>query len=92
MNKQELIDHVAETTDASKADVTRILDTALHGIKDAVAKGDIVQLIGFGSFAAGERAAREGRNPKTGEKIQLAAARTVKFSAGKAFKDAINRH
>ncbi|MFE5772687.1 HU family DNA-binding protein [Streptomyces sp. NPDC056485] len=90
MNKQELIDLVSEETEASRASVNKVLDAALHTIKSAVAEGDSVQLIGFGSFAAGERAARTGRNPKTGEPIELAASRTVKFTAGKAFKDSVN--
>ncbi|MFD7079085.1 HU family DNA-binding protein [Streptomyces sp. NPDC059918] len=90
MNKQELIDLVSEETEASRASVNKVLDAALHTIKSAVAEGDSVQLIGFGSFAAGERAARTGRNPKTGEPMELAAARVVKFTAGKAFKDSVN--
>jgi DNA-binding protein HU-beta len=90
MNKQELIDAVAAETGASKAQIGEMLDTVLEVIKQAVAKGDSVQLIGFGSFGSGERAARSGRNPKTGEPIKIPAAKTVKFTAGKAFKDAVN--
>ncbi len=90
MNKQELIDLVSEEVETSKASVNKVLDALLHTIKNAVAAGDTIQLIGFGSFGAGERAARTGRNPKTGEPINIAAARTVKFTAGKAFKDAVN--
>ncbi len=90
MNKQELIDLVSEEVEVSKASVNKVLDALLHTIKNAVAEGDTVQLIGFGSFGAGERAARTGRNPKTGEPLEIAAAKVVKFSAGKAFKDALN--
>lgn len=90
MNKQELVDLVSEETEASKESVNNVLDVALHTIKNAVAEGDSVQLIGFGSFSVGERAARMGRNPKTGEPIEIGAARTVKFTAGKAFKDSVN--
>ncbi|MEI6002362.1 HU family DNA-binding protein [Paraburkholderia bengalensis] len=91
MNKQELIDAVAGQTGASKAQTGETLDTLLEVIKKAVAKGDAVQLIGFGSFGSGKRAARTGRNPKTGETIKIPAAKTVKFTAGKAFKDAVNK-
>ncbi|CCD37340.1 DNA-binding protein HU [Candidatus Paraburkholderia kirkii UZHbot1] len=91
MNKQELIDAVAAQTSASKAQIGETLDTLLEVIKKAVSKGDAVQLIGFGSFGSGKRAARTGRNPKTGESIKIPAAKTVKFTAGKAFKDAVNK-
>jgi len=91
MNKQELIDAVAAQTGASKALTGETLDTLLDVVKNAVATGDTVQLIGFGSFGSGQRAARTGRNPKTGEAIKIAAAKTVKFTAGKAFKDAVNK-
>lgn len=91
MNKQELIDAVAAQTSAGKAMIGQTLSAVLEVIKGAVAKGDSVQLIGFGSFSSGKRAARQGRNPKTGENIRIAASKTVKFTAGKAFKDAVNR-
>jgi DNA-binding protein HU-beta len=90
MNKQELIDAVAATTGESKAATGEALDAIIESITSAIAKGDAVQLIGFGSFSVGARAARVGRNPATGAEIQIAAAKTVKFSAGKAFKDAVN--
>ncbi|MGI5499199.1 HU family DNA-binding protein [Lentzea sp. CA-135723] len=90
MNKQELIDLVSENADASRADVAKVLDTMLHTIKNTVAEGDTVNLTGFGSFTMGERAARTGRNPQTGEPIEIAASKAVKFSAGKAFKDFVN--
>ena len=91
MNKQELIDAVAAQTGASKALTGETLDTLLDVVKNAVATDDTVQLIGFGSFGSGQRAARTGRNPKTGEAIKIAAAKTVKFTAGKAFKDDVNK-
>jgi DNA-binding protein HU-beta len=91
MNKTELIDAIAADSDESKAAVQRILDSLIDNVTSAVAKGDSVQLVGFGTFASGSRAARIGRNPRTGEEIKIAAAKTVKFSAGKAFKDAVNK-
>lgn len=91
MNKQELIEAVANETGASKIQTGETLDTLLEVIKTAVSKGDSVQLIGFGSFSSGTRAARTGRNPKTGEAIKIPAAKTVKFTAGKLFKETVNR-
>lgn len=90
MNKQELIDAVASATGSSKAVTGEAIDAVIGAITTAVAKGDNVQLVGFGSFSQGKRAARTGRNPSTGETINIAAAKTVKFTAGKAFKDAVN--
>lgn len=90
MNKQELIDAISSTTGASKAATGATLDAILHAVTETVTQGEVVQLIGFGTFATGSRAARTGRNPATGAEIQIAAAKTVKFSAGKAFKDAVN--
>ncbi|WP_258187850.1 HU family DNA-binding protein [Trinickia symbiotica] len=90
MNKQELIDAVASATGSSKAIAGEAIDAVIGAITEAVVKGDTVQLIGFGSFSQGERAARTGRNPSTGEEISIAAAKTVKFTAGKGFKDAVN--
>ncbi|MEU9131885.1 HU family DNA-binding protein [Kitasatospora sp. NPDC048540] len=86
MKKQELIDLVAEDSEASKAVVNKVLDTLLHTIKNAVADGGEVQLTGFGSFAAGSRAARTGRNPRTGEAIEIAASRTVRFHRGQGLQ------
>ncbi|MGA7815100.1 HU family DNA-binding protein [Caballeronia sp.] len=91
MNKQELIDAIAGTADISKAAAGETIDAIFETITKAVTAGDAVQLIGFGSFSTGARAARTGRNPKTGESIQIAAAKTVKFTAGKAFKDLVNK-
>ncbi|TDY22113.1 HU family DNA-binding protein [Paraburkholderia sp. BL6665CI2N2] len=90
MNKQELIDAVASATGASKASAGETLDALVSTVMKAIVAGDSVQLIGFGSFSQGSRAARTGRNPATGQEIQIAAAKTVKFTAGKAFKDAVN--
>ena len=90
MNKQELVDAVAAKTGATKAAAADTLDALIGTITAAVTKGDTVQLVGFGSFSTGARAARVGRNPATGAEIQIAAAKTVKFTAGKAFKDAVN--
>jgi DNA-binding protein HU-beta len=90
MNKQELIDAVAAVTGESKAATGAAIDAVLETVTRAVSAGDAVQLIGFGSFSTGERAARVGRNPSTGAQIQIAAAKTVKFTAGKAFKDVVN--
>ncbi|MDH6152616.1 MULTISPECIES: HU family DNA-binding protein [Paraburkholderia] len=90
MNKQELIDAVASATGSSKAIAGESIDAFIGAITEAVVKGDTVQLIGFGSFSQGKRAARTGRNPATGEEISIAAAKTVKFTAGKGFKDSVN--
>ncbi|HTR10524.1 MAG TPA: HU family DNA-binding protein [Paraburkholderia sp.] len=90
MNKQELIDAVAASTGETKAATGAAIDAILEVVTRAVTSGDSVQLVGFGSFSTGQRAARVGRNPATGEEIQIAAAKTVKFTAGKAFKDAVN--
>ncbi|SEF13057.1 DNA-binding protein HU-beta [Burkholderia sp. WP9] len=89
MNKHELVDAVALATDKSKAATAGTIDAVIAAITAAVTKGDTVQLVGFGSFSTGARAARVGRNPSTGAEIQIAAAKTVKFTAGKAFKDAV---
>jgi DNA-binding protein HU-beta len=90
MNKQELIEAVAGSTGESKAATAEAVDAIIATITRAVTKGDAVQLIGFGSFSMGARSARVGRNPATGAEIQIPAAKTVKFTAGKAFKDAMN--
>ena len=90
MNKQELVDAVAAKTCSSKAAAGEAIDAFISTVTAAVTQGDTVQLIGFGSFSTGARAARVGRNPATGAEIQIAAAKTVKFTAGKAFKHAVN--
>lgn len=91
MNKQELIDAVATRTGESKAATGEAIHAVLDVITRALTAGDAIQLmIGFGSCSTGQRAARVGRNPATGAEIQVPAAKTVKFTAGKAFKDAVN--
>ncbi|WP_429259588.1 HU family DNA-binding protein [Paraburkholderia sp. GAS334] len=85
-----LVDAVAAATGESKAVTGETIDAVIAAITGTVTKGDTVQLIGFGSFSMGARAARVGRNPATGAEIQIPAAKTVKFTAGKAFKDAVN--
>jgi DNA-binding protein HU-beta len=89
MNKSELIDAIATRTDLSKVAASKALDAVIETIVDAVAKGDGVSLVGFGSFKAAARAAREGKNPKTGEKIKIAATTVPKFSAGATFKASV---
>jgi DNA-binding protein HU-beta len=90
MNKQELIDAVAASTGDTKVATGADIDAILDAVTRTVTSGDTVQLIGFGSFSTGARAARVGRNPSTGVEMHIAAAKTVKFAAGKAFKDAVN--
>ncbi len=90
MNKSELIDAIAEGADISKAAAGRALDAALDAIGNALKRGDQVTLIGFGTFLVRERAARVGRNPRTGESMTIAAARIPSFKAGKALKDTVN--
>ncbi len=90
MNKQELIEIVAGNVDLSKAAAGRAVDSVLDAITEALSKGDQVTLVGFGTFLVRDRAARTGRNPKTGEPIQIAAAKNPAFKAGKALKDAVN--
>ncbi|RDJ98873.1 HU family DNA-binding protein [Paraburkholderia lacunae] len=90
MNKQELVDAVAGRTGDTEAATGEAIDAVRAAIMRALTDGGAVQLVGFGSFSTGQRAARTGRNPSTGAEIQIAAARTVKFTAGKAFKDAVN--
>lgn len=90
MNKSELIDAIAASADISKADAGRALDATLETITGALKKGDSVSLVGFGTFGVKQRAAREGRNPQTGQTIQIAAANVPGFKAGKALKDAVN--
>lgn len=90
MNKAELIEHVAEKMDSSKADAGRTVDVVLDAITGSLKKGDEVTLVGFGTFKVKHRAARKGRNPKTGEEIEIAAANVPSFKAGKGLKDAVN--
>jgi DNA-binding protein HU-beta len=90
MNKSELIDAAAASTGLSKSDVTKTLDSILGNISDAVQKGDRVSLSGFGTFERRERSARTGRNPQTGETLQVAASKAPAFKPAKAFRDAVN--
>ena len=89
MNKSDLIDAMAKEAEVSKAAAGRALDAAISAITTAVAKGDNVTLVGFGTFKSAKRAAREGKNPKTGEKIKIPATVVPKFSAGASFKAAV---
>ena len=90
MNKAELIDAIANSADLSKASAARALDSALDAITKSLKKGDGVTLVGFGTFIVRKRAARTGRNPRTGEAIKIKASKVPAFKAGKALKDAIN--
>ena len=90
MNKTQLIEAVAAKTDLKKKDAEAAVNAVIAAIEDALKAGDKVQLVGFGTFEVKERGARTGRNPQTGEAIEIAASKHPAFSAGKAFKDAIN--
>jgi DNA-binding protein HU-beta len=89
MNKGELVDAIAQKAEMTKKDADVLLSVLLDSIMEAVAGGDKVTLVGFGSFEPRQRAAREGRNPQTGETLQIAAATVPGFSAGKQFKDLV---
>lgn len=89
MNKSELIDSIADKTDQTKVDAANFLDALLETIEATVAGGDKVQLVGFGTFEPQHRAARTGRNPQTGEPIEIAEATLPKFTPGKLFKDKV---
>ena len=90
MNKNDLVAHVAESTGLSKGDAAKAVDAVFDGITGALKKGDEVRLVGFGSFAVAKRAATEGRNPRTGEKIRVPASNQPKFKAGKGLKESVN--
>jgi len=90
MNKAQLIDAVAETADLSKATASRAVETMLEVITGSLKRGESVALIGFGTFAVRERAARTGRNPRTGEAISIDASKLPAFKPGKALKEAVN--
>lgn len=90
MNRSELIEAAAQSSGLSKSDTTKVLDSLLENISDAVQKGDRVSLSGFGTFERRERAARTGRNPQTGEPLEMAASKAPAFKPAKAFKDAVN--
>ncbi len=89
MNKNELIGVVADSTGLSRSDASKAVDGVFDAISAALKKGDEVRLVGFGTFSVSKRAASEGRNPRTGEKIQIPASKQPKFKAGKGLKDAI---
>ncbi len=90
MNKNDLIDNIASSAGLSKADAGNALDAILDGISGALAGGGEVRLVGFGTFSVGHRKATTGRNPRTGEPIQIPASNRPKFKAGKALKEAVN--
>jgi DNA-binding protein HU-beta len=90
MNKGDLIDVVADDTGLSKADATRAVDAVISAVTKALKSDQQVSLVGFGTFAVKKRAARQGRNPRTGETIQISASNVPGFKAGKALKDAVN--
>ena len=90
MNKNDLVDAVAEQTGLAKSDAARAVEALLGAVTDALRKGETVTLSGFGSFVAKTRAARTGRNPRTGESIAIPASRAPAFKAGKGLKDALN--
>ena len=90
MKKVELVEAVATKAGLTKADAARAVDATFEVITGALAKGDKVPLVGFGTFAVSKRKAREGRNPRTGETVKIAARKAVTFKAGSALKDAVN--
>ena len=90
MNKSELVEHIANHSDISKAAATRALESIIDAVKKTLKKGGTVSLVGFGSFSVGKRAARTGRNPRTGAPIKIKAAKLPKFRPGKALKDHLN--
>lgn len=91
MNKSELIDAIASGSGVTKADASRVLDTFMMTVTDALSRGDQVVLPGFGSFSTGNRSARTGRNPQTGATIEIKASRVAKFKAGKSLKEAVQK-
>jgi len=90
MNKSELISAIAEKSNLTKADAGRALDATVSAITESLSNGEPVTLIGFGTFEVRDRAARTGRNPRTGEEIQIKASKNAAFKAGKLLKDAVN--
>ncbi|MED5251923.1 MAG: HU family DNA-binding protein [Pseudomonadota bacterium] len=90
MNKSELIEAIAVSAYIPKAAASRALDAMVESVTDSLKKGESVSLVGFGTFAIKERAARTGRNPQTGQPIEISAAKVPSFKAGKALKDAVN--
>jgi DNA-binding protein HU-beta len=90
MNKNDVVGAVADKTGMSKAAAAQVVDATFDVITDALKRGDEVKIIGFGSFTVAKRAASQGRNPRTGESIKIAASKTPKFKAGKGLKDSVN--
>lgn len=90
MNKNDLIGVVADQTGLSRGDVTKAIDGMLDAVTEAMKKGEEVRLVGFGTYTVSRRAASEGRNPRTGEPLKIAASNQPKFRPGKALKDALN--
>ena len=90
MNKADMIEQIAQAAEVSKSAAERAVDALVVAIKTSLRKGDMVTLVGFGTFYVGKRKARAGRNPRTGEALTIQASRVPKFRAGKALKDAIN--
>ena len=90
MNKQELVAAMAGKSGLTKADSEKALNAFTAAVADALGKGDSVQLVGFGTFAVSQRSARTGKNPRTGEKLKIAAKKVAKFKAGKALADKVN--
>jgi DNA-binding protein HU-beta len=90
VNKTELIEHIANNADISKAAAARALESTIEAVKKTLKKGGTVSLVGFGTFTVGERSTRTGRNPRTGATIEIKAAKVPKFRPGKALKDALN--
>ncbi|SEM14590.1 HU family DNA-binding protein [Halomonas daqiaonensis] len=90
MNKSELVEAIAASADIPKAAASRALDAMVDTVTDSLKKGDSVSLVGFGTFQVKERAARTGRNPQTGQPIEISAAKVPSFKAGKALKDSVN--
>lgn len=91
MNKTDLVSQVAEKAEVTKKEAEKVIGAVFASIEEALEKGDKVQLVGFGTFEVRERAARTGRNPKTGEEITIAAAKVPAFKPGKALRDAVNK-
>ena len=90
MNRNELVDSVSGKTDMKKSEASKAVDAVFDAIADALKGGDEVRLVGFGTFSVASRAASEGRNPRTGEKIQIAASKQAKFKPGKGLRDSLN--
>ena len=90
MNRNELVDTVSSKTDMRKSEASKAVDAVFDAIAEALKGGDEVRLVGFGTFSVASRAASEGRNPRTGEKIQIAASKQAKFKPGKGLRDSLN--